>query len=97
MPKVHQNGDGGIGRRRGRGARVSSSLAEINDHIKRLLIPMKDAAAKKAIMQDAIVPWRDQTGCEWDAAKQAYVPPKEPEPQQHQDFDSGGDDEPVPF
>ena len=30
MPKVHQTGVGGGGRRRGRGARVATSLAEIN-------------------------------------------------------------------
>jgi len=30
MPKVHETGSGGVGRRRGRGAHVSTTLAEIN-------------------------------------------------------------------
>jgi hypothetical protein len=55
------------------------SYAEINDHVRRLLMPMKNKEAKQAVWSQVIVPWRDTVGAEWDNEKQAFVPPKDPE------------------
>lgn len=55
------------------------SYSEVNDHVKRLLMPMKNKEAKQMVWSQVIVPWKDAVGAEWDNASQGFVPPKEAE------------------
>ncbi len=54
-------------------------LQNVNDHIRRLLIPMATKEAKQMVFAQVISPWAATLGAEWDAATQGYVLPKPPE------------------